>query len=132
MKLLIVTALLILFKSSMTHACSCVLSFPGIITNSHTVFLATVIPTSNGEWDLEIQHVFKGKASKQGKLRDRMAGTNCAIGEFITPLAVNVRYIISARKSEKANIFYTEACGGIKEWDDKPLPNLGKGRSPQR
>lgn len=133
MKILIFTAFLILSRSSMTYACSCLYrDFETNFANSEVVFLATIVPTSNSEWNLEIQRVWKGSVSKRGKLRDSLAGTNCEIGEFIKPLVVNVRYIIFARKSKKINVFYTEACGGVREVDDKLLLNLGKGHPPGR
>ena len=131
--MLIVTAFLILFRSSMAYACSCVFpNFEKNLSRSDFVFMATVIPISEGDWNLEIQRVWKGSTLRKGKLLDEFRGSNCAIGDFSKPLVVNVRYIIFARKSKNVNVFYTDACGGIAEADDKLLLKLGKGRPPRR
>lgn len=130
MKFLIVSVLLILLRSSMAYACVCAGSdFEKNFARSEVVFLATVIPTSKIEWDLEIQRVWKGSASKKGKLRDSMAGTNCEIEEQMR-FIVDVRYVIFASKSKEANVFYTSACDGTMEANDKLLKKLGIGRPP--
>jgi hypothetical protein len=117
----------VLFCATVAYPCEW--ADPGFASQfsaAEVVFLARLTPVSKGEWNVDIQRVWKGSVPKTGKLRDSLAETDCAIG-----LIKGARYVVFGSRSGKAAIFNTSIVSGTRPIDDDLLRKLGIGRPPE-